>query len=209
MRIDELLVKKGFFSTRRKAKEAIRKGEVLVDGKKLTKPSEDVEFHAKIEVLGEERPRGYWKLKKLNERWNFIGKDDRVLDLGSSAGGFLLYASEVAKSVTGIECSKEFEVELRKIESGGGNVRVIFGDAFTLDLALLPGDYDVILNDLTLDPLASYKALKRFLPILKNSGRVLFVAKTGVNSCLPKFDLKVLKSEEAEDKEEIYLLLEK
>ncbi|MBO8182273.1 MAG: TlyA family rRNA (cytidine-2'-O)-methyltransferase [Archaeoglobus sp.] len=210
MRIDELLVKKDFFSTRQKAKEAIKRGEVLVDGKKVTKPSEDVNFSARIEVLGEERPKGYWKLKELNEKWNFMGR--RVMDLGSSAGGFLLYASEIADFVLGIEYSKEFENELRKIESERENVEVVFDDVFTLDLNSLSipvRNFDTILDDLTLDPSSSYKALKRFLPLLEDSGKILFIAKTGIDSKIPDIGLRVVKAEKAEGKDEIYFLLEK
>jgi hypothetical protein len=67
----------------------------------------------------------------------------------------------------------------------------------------------VILNDLTLDPLSSYKALKRFLPLLRPSGFVLFIAKTGISDELPEFELELLRSERAKDKSEIYFLLRK
>ena len=209
MRLDDLLVKKGFFSTRQKAKEAIKRGSVYVDGKKITKASEDVTFSAKIEVWEEERPKGYWKLKELDERWNFIKEGSKVLDLGSSAGGFLLYASEIADFVLGIEYSLEFKKELERIERERKNVKIIFGDVFSLDLSKLPSDFDIILNDLTLEPISSYRALKRFLPLLKDSGYVLFVAKTGKSSDIPEFDLKIIRSEKSREKEEIYFLLKK
>jgi len=209
MRIDELLVKRGFYSTRQKAKEAIKRGEVFVNGRKVKKYSEDVEFSAKIEVFGEERPRGYWKLKELNEKWNFIKRGFKVLDLGSSAGGFLLYAKEIADFVLGIEYSNEFRNELERVERENKNVKVIFGDAFKLDLNLIAGygKFDAILDDLTLDPMSSYKALKRFLPLLKENGFVLFIAKTGLNDTLPEFDLRILESEKSRDGDEIYFLL--
>ncbi|WP_456327332.1 S4 domain-containing protein, partial [Archaeoglobus sp.] len=51
MRLDKLLVIKGYFSSRQKAKEAIKRGFVIVNGKVVTKPSYDVEFDAEIDVL--------------------------------------------------------------------------------------------------------------------------------------------------------------
>jgi len=208
MRVDELLVKRGFYSTRQKAKEAIKRGEVFVNGRRVKKYSEDVGFSAKIEVFGGERPKGYWKLKELNEKWNFI-KKGKVLDLGSSAGGFLLYAKEIVDFVLGIEYSDEFRDELKRIEKENKNVKVIFGDVFKLDLDIIHeyGKFDVILDDLTVDPKSSYKALKRFLPSLKENGFVLFIAKTGLDDTLPKFDLRIIRSEKAKDRDEIYFLL--
>jgi 23S rRNA (cytidine1920-2'-O)/16S rRNA (cytidine1409-2'-O)-methyltransferase len=205
MRIDHLLVKRGFFSTRQKAKEAIKRGEVFVDGRRIEKHSEDVNFSAKIEVLGEERPKGYWKLKNLNEKWSFINKSSRIIDLGSSAGGFLLYASEIAEFVLGIEYSREFEKELSKIRRE--NVEIIFEDAFRIDINSLRryGRFNVILNDLTLKPEDSLKALSRFSPLVK--GYALFVAKTGIDSKIPEIGWEIIAHEVSNAKKEEYFLL--
>lgn len=209
MRLDRLLVIRGYFSTRQKAKEAIKRGFVRVDGCIVRKPSADVNPDSRIDVLTDERPKGYWKLKEIDERWGIIGKDDIVLDLGSSAGGFLLYASERAKFVYGIEISREFERDLRKIEEMMGNVRVFFEDVFKFDLSKLES-VDVILNDLTLDPRISLKAIFRFLPVLKIDGRVLFVMKTGFYSGDLDFEcLRVLKVMDSEDRRERFYLLVK
>jgi|Deesub1362A_J573_1020465.scaffolds.fasta_scaffold00078_47 23S rRNA (cytidine1920-2'-O)/16S rRNA (cytidine1409-2'-O)-methyltransferase len=215
MRIDELLVRKGLFSTRQKAKEAIKRGAVIVEGVKVTKPSKDVDISAKIAVLEEEHPKGYWKLKELNEKWNFIKTGMKVLDLGSSAGGFLLYCSELADCVVGIEYSREFDEELRKvkeiIQQKGKCAEIFFDDALTIDLSKIEkfGKFDVILDDLTLPPVTSFKALKRFLGCLKESGKVLFIAKTGINSELPVFassGLEIKIHEKSKKRKESYYL---
>lgn len=209
MRLDKLLVTKGYFTTRQKAKEAIKRGFVVVDGVKITKPSKEVDINAEIVVVGDEKPKGYWKLKELDERWDFI--KGTVLDLGSSAGGFLSYASEKAKFVYGIEYSREFEEELRKIESEANNIKVSIDDAFKFDLSKIE-DVDVILNDLTLDVNSSLKALERFLPKLKKKGMVLFVQKIGKKFEEVNFDelgLKIVEKEKSDSKKEIYYLLEK
>jgi len=208
-----LLIAKGFFTTRQKAKEAIKRGFVLVDGVRVTKPSKDVGLDAKIEVLADEKPKGYWKLRELDEKWKFV--KGTVLDLGSSAGGFLIYASEKASFVYGIEYSKEFEKELKKIENQCKNVKVFIDDVFKFNTEKI--EYvDVILNDLTLDAASSLKALKRFLPKLKKDGIVLFVQKIDNYDKYNKIDetfeaigLQVLKTEKSKTKREMYYLLEK
>jgi 23S rRNA (cytidine1920-2'-O)/16S rRNA (cytidine1409-2'-O)-methyltransferase len=211
MRLDKLLVARGYFSTREKAKIAIRLGKVLVSGKPVRKPAKQVSLDASIEVLAEEKPRGYWKLAELDDEWGIFRGGEVVLDIGSSAGGFLLYASEYAAMVYGIEVSAEFEQILRGIEASRGNVRVFIDDAFTFDISRLP-EVDVILADLTLPAKHAFKALSRFLPKLKPRGRVLFVAKTGL--ARPDVDfagegLKILRVKDAEDKRERYYLLQK
>jgi len=70
------------------------------------KPPLNVKFEDKVIVSkSANKPVGYWKLKKLQEEFNLIRPDDVVLDIGSSAGVFLLCASEIAKRVYGIEFS--------------------------------------------------------------------------------------------------------
>jgi len=211
MRLDKFLVIKGYFSTRQKAKEAIKRGFVLVNGKIITKPAFDVNPDAKIEILEKERPKGYWKLKELDEEWNIIKNGDVVLDLGSSSGGFLLYASEKAKVVYGIEISKEFEDELRKIERERNNVKVFIDNAFTFDLSKIE-ELDVILSDLTLDTKSAWIATSRFVPILKHDGKILFVAKTGIkgkDSNVEFENLEILNVKDSKYKKERYYLLRK
>ncbi len=206
MRLDLLLVKRGFFSSRQRAKESIRRGLVRVDGKIVTKPSADVRYDAEIEVFGRDVPRGYWKLKEIDEKFGLFSGNEIVLDLGSSAGGFLLYASERAKFVYGIEYSKEFEDQLKWIERMKDNVKVFIADAFKFDVDQLP-EVDVILNDLTLPFSSSMKALRRFLPKLKKGGKILFVHKIGDGENPEFSDFKVLSFFESKDRKEVYYLL--
>ncbi len=209
MRLDRFLVDRGFFDSRQKAKEAIKRGFVVVDGRVITKPSYDVKFDSEVRVLVEGKPRGYWKLKEIDEEWNVIREGDVVLDLGSSAGGFLLYASEKAKMVYGIEVSREFERVLKEIERERRNVKVFIEDVFKFDPNELE-KLDVILSDLTLRPSIAVKATFRFLEILKPYGRVLFVMKTGLFDEKLEFEgLRVLKVKDSKERMERYYLLEK
>lgn len=206
MRLDVLLVKKGFFSSRSKAKEAVKRGFVKVGGSAVTKPSAEVDLYAEIEVTHPERPRGYWKLREIDEQFNLFSGSETVLDLGSSAGGFLLYAGERAKEVYGIEYSREFEKQLRAIERQKQNIRVFIADAFTFDIKVLP-ELDLILNDLTLPVSSSMQALRRFLPKLKADGRVLFVHKEGDREKPDFSGFKVLRYVQPKSRKESYYLL--
>ncbi len=208
MRLDVLLTKRGFFSSRQRAKECIRRGMVLVDGRIVTKPSKDVDVDAEIVVLAKDVPRGYWKLAEIDRRFGLFSGGEVVLDLGSSAGGFLLYASERASMVYGIEVSREFEEQLRKVESARNNVRVFIADAFEFDVGSLPA-LDVILNDLTLPFSSSMKALGRFIPKLKRGGRILFVHKLGDREDARFEGLEVLDFFDSKDRKERYYLLTK
>jgi 23S rRNA (cytidine1920-2'-O)/16S rRNA (cytidine1409-2'-O)-methyltransferase len=206
MRLDLWLVKKGFFKTRSRAKIAIRMGLVKVNGQTVTRPSAEISEDAVIEILAD-KPAGYWKLRELDEKFRIFRGDETVLDLGSSAGGFLLYASERAKFVYGIEFSSEFEDILREIERERGNVRVFIEDAFRFDVERLES-VDLILNDLTLPFSSSMIALKRFLSKLKPDGRILFVHKLGRKDNDANFaEFEILGFEKSRDKKEAYYFL--
>ncbi|MDK2781277.1 MAG: rRNA (cytidine1920-2-O)/16S rRNA (cytidine1409-2-O)-methyltransferase [Archaeoglobi archaeon] len=206
MRLDVLLVRKGYFSSRQKAKECIKRGFVKVNGEVIRKPSFRVREDSEIEVLFREVPRGYWKLKEIDERMGLFSGDEIVLDLGSSAGGFLLYASERSRYVIGIEFSENFRDELKRIEEMRENVRVFIADAFSFDIENLP-EFDLILNDLTLPFSSSILALRRFLKKLKKGGRVLFVHKTGDGEMAEFPEFEVLSEMTSEDRKEKYYLL--
>lgn len=211
MRLDHLLVTRKLFTTRQKAKEAIKRGHVLIDGEVVTKPSMEVEPSVRVEIAEAERPKGYWKLQNIDSKWNLIREGDVVLELGSSSGGFARYASKKASRVYGIEFSKDFEPELKELEEQIDNVKIFMGDAFTFDLSPLE-PIDLILSDLTLEGDSALKALQHFLPLLKPQGKVLFVHKTGIDKEYdkPSFESAGLKVEDkmvSKEKKETYYLL--
>lgn len=90
MRLDEYLVSEGLVSSRTRAKRLIERGLVKVDGKTAAKPSQKVEYGRSVAVIGEDKPEGYFKLKSIQEQSGIIHEGDVVLDIGSSAGGFLM-----------------------------------------------------------------------------------------------------------------------
>lgn len=179
MRLDAYLVDMGYFKSRGRAKTAIQEGNVKVNSIPVTKVSRDVSTEDTIEVAeGLDQPQGYFKLKFIQEESAILKPGDNVLDLGSSAGGFLLFASEIAGHVKGIEFSRDFRSELGKIAYERENVEIMFGDVFTVPLSEISREpVDVILSDMTLEPEDSIKALSRVLSLLKEGGKLLQVIK--------------------------------
>jgi 23S rRNA (cytidine1920-2'-O)/16S rRNA (cytidine1409-2'-O)-methyltransferase len=176
MRLDSYLVEMGDLGSRGRAKRAIINGHVMVNGKVVIKPSYDVAYSDDIEITeGMDKPAGYWKLREIQEKTYLIKPGDRVLDIGSSAGGFLLFASEIASSVHGVEFSHHFRSELGKIAHERPNVTVGFGDVFVMPFE--KEKFDVLLIDITVSPLSSIKALENALTALKCGGMLMLVLK--------------------------------
>ncbi len=91
VRLDVLLVEKGRFSTREKAKAAIMAGLVRVDGETVVKAGTKVPCHAKVEVDAPLHPyvsRGGLKLEKALRVFEFEMDGAVVVDVGASTGGF-------------------------------------------------------------------------------------------------------------------------
>ena len=92
-RLDVLLVQKGFFETREKAKRAVMAGLIIVDDKKIEKPGTQIKLNKEpnIRIKGEVMKyvsRGGMKLEKAIEVFSMNLKDKIVLDVGASTGGF-------------------------------------------------------------------------------------------------------------------------
>ena len=92
MRLDAYLLETKYFDSRTKAKQAIERGEIYLDGKKIDKSSFDVslDIEHKIEWKREEDfvSLGGYKLSKALKDFDFCVKDFIVADIGASTGGF-------------------------------------------------------------------------------------------------------------------------
>ncbi|MFW9805630.1 MAG: S4 domain-containing protein [Candidatus Thorarchaeota archaeon] len=186
-RLDIWLVETGQFSSRQAAKRAIKDGYVIVNGKSC-KPSTQVSEKDKIELLRNDAdvPQGYTKLKELDERLqdSLVSNRYTVLDVGSSAGGFLIYLAEKGANVVGIEISDRFSDELHTIVEKYPQISVIFTDAFEIDPLIISdiGHLDLLLIDVTTEPEGTLKLIERFTPLLKIEGRMLAAFKTNSQS---------------------------
>ncbi|MDP4087746.1 MAG: TlyA family RNA methyltransferase [Bacillota bacterium] len=90
-RLDVLLVEKGIFQSREKARAAIMAEEVYVNGIKTTKAGQIVKKEDNIEFRGNEMPyvsRGGYKLEKAIHEFKIDLKDKICMDIGASTGGF-------------------------------------------------------------------------------------------------------------------------
>ncbi len=90
-RLDMLLVEKGLFPSREKAKTSIMAGLVMVNGQRVDKPGTDVSEDAALEVRGNAIPfvsRGGLKLAKAIEDFGLQLTGKTVMDIGASTGGF-------------------------------------------------------------------------------------------------------------------------
>jgi len=90
VRIDLLLVARGVFDTRARARAAIEAGLVTADGRTVAKPSEKVAEDAVIEAEAAHRwvGRGALKLERALDLWPVAAEGRVVLDVGASTGGF-------------------------------------------------------------------------------------------------------------------------
>lgn len=86
-----LLVEKGYFDTREKARRTIMAGLVFVDNQKLDKPGTKVNIDCAILIKGNTNPyvsRGGLKLEKAIKAFDIVLEDKVCLDIGASTGGF-------------------------------------------------------------------------------------------------------------------------
>ena len=94
VRLDVLLVEKGYFETREKAKRSIMAGLVHSENELLDKPGVKIDPNTKITVKGKAVPyvsRGGLKLEKALKEFNVNIANKLVMDIGSSTGGFTDY----------------------------------------------------------------------------------------------------------------------
>ncbi|ADG05503.1 TlyA family RNA methyltransferase [Kyrpidia tusciae] len=90
-RVDVLLVQRGLFPSREKARAAIMAGRVFSRGRRIDKAGTPVGRDEPLEVRGEDHPfvgRGGLKLEKAFQKFPISVEGRVVLDIGASTGGF-------------------------------------------------------------------------------------------------------------------------
>lgn len=91
LRLDKLLVVRGFASSREEARELVEAGKVRVGGLPCTKPASLVSPDTPVEICDRRErwvSRGAHKLRKALEYWNVDPGGLHCLDIGASTGGF-------------------------------------------------------------------------------------------------------------------------
>jgi 23S rRNA (cytidine1920-2'-O)/16S rRNA (cytidine1409-2'-O)-methyltransferase len=181
MRLDELLVRHGFFADVGAAERAclagvVRSGEVL-----LTQAGTRLAVDAQLSVAEPRRyvSRGGEKLAGALEDFGFMPRGLRCLDVGASSGGFsdcLLQAG--ARAVTAVDVGYgQFDFRLR------GDARVSLFERTNIS-KVQPNDigapFELIVVDVSFSPLA------RLLPLLEACGSV---GSSLIALCKPQFEL--------------------
>ena len=90
-RLDQLLVSRGLAPSRSRARDAIQRGTVRVNGALVTKPSQVVDLSAAVEVedpAGRFVSRGALKLVAALDHFGLSPEGLDCLDVGASTGGF-------------------------------------------------------------------------------------------------------------------------
>src|SRR5699024_10248255 len=90
-RLDVLLVERDLIESREKAKRIIMAGLVYSDEMRLDKPGMRVDESIPLKVKGKDCPyvsRGGLKLEKAIKHFSISMEDKRLIDVGSSTGGF-------------------------------------------------------------------------------------------------------------------------
>ena len=158
-RADQVLVARGVFDTRARARAAIEAGLVTADGRVVAKPSEQIAEDARIEAQAAHRfvGRGALKLDHALSLWPVPVEGRVALDVGASTGGF----TEV--------CLERGAAKVFAVDVGQGQLhprlaadpRVINLErtaARALDGALIPDAPEIIVCD------ASFIGLAKVLP---------------------------------------------
>ncbi|RWO80816.1 MAG: TlyA family RNA methyltransferase [Mesorhizobium sp.] len=177
-RLDELLVARGLFPSRSRARDAIERGTVTVDGVIARKPGQTVRADCLIEV--DDPAQGYVSRAalKLIAGLDYFGLDPagrEALDVGASTGGFTqVLLGRGAAHVTAIDVGHG---QIHPDIAGDPRVTVIEGlnarDLSTADLAdRIP---DFIVSDV------SFISLKLALPpalaIARSGAKAIFLVK--------------------------------
>lgn len=165
-RLDIILVKRGIFPTRSRARSEIMAGKVTVNGTRVDKPGTLVRSGAKIKLIQQENPyvsRGGLKLEAALKQFKLDLKRKVVIDIGSSTGGFTDCALKYgAQRVYAVDVGfGQLDWSLRQ------NPRVIVMERRNVRFLKkedLPETPDVAVVDV------SFISLKLVLPVIKDLG---------------------------------------
>ncbi|MBP5308897.1 MAG: TlyA family RNA methyltransferase [Clostridia bacterium] len=167
MRIDSYLVEIKRFESRNKAREAVERGEVFVNGKNV-KPSFDVSARDEItyaENAGRYVSVGAYKLERAFEVFNFSVKGKVVADVGASTGGFTqcllfhgaekVFAVDVGESLLhpSLKCDsrvvpiENFNARYLSPSVFGGAVDAVVSDVSFISLTYILGGISACLKE--------------------------------------------------------------
>jgi len=178
-RIDKLLVENGFADSLSKAQAFVMAGVILVDEKRVEKPSENFLLTAKIRIKGNLLKkkyvgRGGLKLEKALLEFQICVSEYVCLDVGSSTGGFTdcllqngatkVWAVDVGHNQIDWKLRTDPRVEVRE----GVNARYLQPSDF-------PVKFDLVVMDVSF--ISVKLVLPAIVPLLKDDGRMITLIK--------------------------------
>jgi 23S rRNA (cytidine1920-2'-O)/16S rRNA (cytidine1409-2'-O)-methyltransferase len=178
-RIDKLLVELGFADSRTKAQALVMSGVVLVNEKRIEKPSQEFLSTDKIRIKGKSNEtkyvgRGGLKLEKALQKFQICPSKYVCLDVGASTGGFTdCLLQHGAKKVVAVDVgTNQIVWKLRNDERV--EVRENINARY-----LKPEDFSVKFDLIVMD--VSFISVTKILPALKNllaeNGKIIVLIK--------------------------------
>lgn len=178
-RIDKLLLEQGFADSPLKAQALIMSGVVLVNEKRIEKPSESFRSDAIIRIKGKADEikyvgRGGLKLEKALEEFHICPSEYICLDVGASTGGFTdcllqndakkIFAIDVGTNQLVWKLRNDERIEVRE------NVNARY---------LKPEDFNVEFDLIVMD--VSFISVTKIIPALKDllseNGKIIILIK--------------------------------
>ena len=203
-RLDVLLVEKGIFQSREKARAGIMAGEIYVNGMKITKAGQIVKKEDSIEFRGNEMPyvsRGGYKLEKAIHEFKIDLNHKVCMDIGASTGGFTdCMLQNGAKKVFSIDVGYgqfawKLRIDPRVVCMERTNIRYV-----------TPEDIGEPCDMASID--VSFISLTKVLPAVKNllkeNGEILALIKPQFEAGRDKVGKKGVVKEKETHKEVIY-----
>ncbi|MFL6228799.1 MAG: TlyA family RNA methyltransferase [Pyrinomonadaceae bacterium] len=179
-RIDKLLVERGLAASRTRAQALVMAGRVVVDDRRVEKPSETFGADARLRVRGADDPaaryvgRGGLKLEAALEAFRLDVTDFVCLDVGASTGGFTdCLLQRGARRVVAVDVGhNQIDWRLRTDE----RVEVREGvNARHLAPADFVEQFDLAVMDVSF--ISATKVLPAIVPLLKEGARVVVLVK--------------------------------
>ena len=178
-RIDNLLVEQAFADSISKAQALVMSGVVLVDEKRVEKPSENFSPDVKIRIKGDSAEnkyvgRGGLKLEKALEHFQICVAEYVCLDVGASTGGFTdCLLQNGAKKVYTVDAgTNQLDWKLRNDERTEVRENL---NARHLEPQDFPEKFDLIVMDVSF--ISATKIIPALVSLLKPIGKIIVLIK--------------------------------
>ena len=178
-RIDKLLFEQNFAESIAKARALVMSGVVLVNDKRVDKPSEAFSIEDRIRIKGKSKEikyvgRGGLKIEKALDKFQICPDGYTCIDVGSSTGGFTdcllqngakkVYAIDVGTNQLDWKIRNDNRVEVREKT----NARYLKTEDFEVKVDLIVMDVSFI---------SVTKILSALIPLLNEDGKIITLIK--------------------------------